>query len=170
MGRNKRGSSLILVITMVLLLAILATGFLYMSKFSSEESAETWSRQRHLYVAKSIHRSVTQAAVSGELDILTAILEKTGDLPGEYTATTGVTTLELQGGATLTVLIDLTVEVEAEGAQAVIDTMVTGPDDQTFQFSVWLTCSDDVDGAVEGQAAEHHWVVRRQYEPEMGVR
>lgn len=165
MGGSKRGSSLILVITLVLLLAVLATGFLYMSNFSRQESVETWISQRRLYVAKSIHRSVTQAAVSGELDILTAIVEETGDLPGEYTATTGETGLELNDGTTLTVLVDLTVEVETEDAQAIIDTVITYPDHQTFRFSAWLIYSDDTGGA----AGERQWIVRRQYETEEGV-
>lgn len=183
---SKKGSSLVLVIALVLLFATMGTGLFYMSKFTTRESRDSTVRLYQLYLAKNLHRSVTAAAEAGELEILNMMLAEAGDLTGEYTATTGAAELEFDDGKVVTVQMDLTLELGGEEVQAVLDTIVRYPDGGAWQFSALLSyyqgaddeeavdeeaSADEASGdIVSATAAKNRWVVRRQYQTEMEVR
>lgn len=90
MLRNRKGSSFVFVIAMVVMLAIVSTGFLYMTEFNTRTMIENQYQMQHYYLAKSVHRSICQAAESGTLEVLNEVvrepdMEADGDKPFDET-------------------------------------------------------------------------------------
>lgn len=73
--RNERGSSFVYVIILAVLLAILSSGFLYMSNFNMQATMNNRDELQEEYLAKSIHNAYCMQAADGELEILNKMLE-----------------------------------------------------------------------------------------------
>lgn len=175
MLREKRGSTYVYVMILLVLLMIMATGFTYMIQFNMSTTSGHRRKLQQDYLAKSIHRTFCDRAEAGELEILGnildhALLQTDSDFTDEeeeesgYHATTGDQVLTLTGGETLTVRLNLTcaIETEAGYGSAVLDTYVKFDQGDPYQLSALLIL-DDEDGQLNDSS---RWTVKRHYQTE----
>lgn len=170
---NKRGSTFVYVIILMALLAVAATGFLYIIRFHMSTTTNHFHRLQQTYLAKSIHRTVCQQAAAGELEILQEIvadvMAKNRVLSKDessYYATTGEQPLVLGSGESLLVRLDIMCEFEGEeeAGMARLDTYVKFDEGDAYQMSALLS----LEGG-RGELSEYsQWVVTRHYQTDEG--
>lgn len=76
MRRNKRGSSYIFVIVMVVFLVVLATGFYYMSSYNVVSTVENRTDTQGEILSRSLHSALCKKAADGKMNVMNQLVKK----------------------------------------------------------------------------------------------